>query len=231
MASLDYSKVLEDGQPKTSWKGNSVGCRQMSKWVALGEERRMMECKEGSRRRRVGAGHGKFSRSLSDQASRKIEDSARESSVKAAPWTESPTHSEVSGCSELYAPSNKNPKKELYKTEMCRSWTETGTCRYGVKCQFAHGREELRSVTRHPKYKTKMCKNFSENGSCPYGVRCRFIHDQTRGNFEGLDITSLLMIQGLSADQQEAHTSRLPIFQTLDHEDALPQQLMSSDET
>ena len=25
----------------------------------------------------------------------------------------------------------------LYKTEMCRTFEETGTCKYGVKCQFA----------------------------------------------------------------------------------------------
>jgi len=33
---------------------------------------------------------------------------------------------------------------KLYKTEMCRSWTSTGSCRYRDKCQFAHGIEELR---------------------------------------------------------------------------------------
>jgi len=43
----------------------------------------------------------------------------------------------------------------LYKTELCRSWEETGHCRYGSKCQFAHGADELRAVQRHPKYKTE----------------------------------------------------------------------------
>ncbi|KAG2379244.1 hypothetical protein C9374_007383 [Naegleria lovaniensis] len=41
--------------------------------------------------------------------------------------------------------------KDRYKTELCRSWEETGFCRYGDKCQFAHGRQELRVVTRHHK--------------------------------------------------------------------------------
>jgi len=27
-----------------------------------------------------------------------------------------------------------------YKTELCKSYTETGNCRYGTKCQFAHGK-------------------------------------------------------------------------------------------
>lgn len=55
-------------------------------------------------------------------------------------------------------PSANNRKLGLYKTELCRSWEEKGTCRYGSKCQFAHGEEELRKVARHPKYKTEICR-------------------------------------------------------------------------
>jgi hypothetical protein len=66
--------------------------------------------------------------------------------------------------------------QSLYKTELCRSFEETGSCRYGLKCQFAHGRSELRHVNRHPKYKTEVCKTFHTIGTCPYGKRCRFIH-------------------------------------------------------
>lgn len=43
-----------------------------------------------------------------------------------------------------------------YKTELCKSYTETGNCRYGAKCQFAHGKEEIRPILRHPKYKTEV---------------------------------------------------------------------------
>jgi len=67
-------------------------------------------------------------------------------------------------------------KQSLYKTELCRSFTETGSCRYGHKCQFAHGEHELRAILRHPKYKTEFCKRFAATGLCPYGSRCRFIH-------------------------------------------------------
>eukprot|EP00727_Mastigamoeba_balamuthi_P006349 m51a1_g2334 putative zinc finger (403) ;mRNA; f:532778-534319 len=66
--------------------------------------------------------------------------------------------------------------QSLYKTELCRSFQETGTCRYGSKCQFAHGKEELRQVSRHPRYKTEICKTFHTIGTCRYGTRCRFIH-------------------------------------------------------
>jgi butyrate response factor 1 len=63
-----------------------------------------------------------------------------------------------------------------YKTELCRSFEEHGTCKYGDKCQFAHGRNELRVVSRHPKYKTDLCKTYHTTGLCPYGSRCHFIH-------------------------------------------------------
>ena len=48
-------------------------------------------------------------------------------------------------------PSANNRKLGLYKTELCRSWEEKGSCRYGPKCQFAHGEDEIRKVARHPK--------------------------------------------------------------------------------
>ncbi|XP_060711951.1 mRNA decay activator protein ZFP36L1-like [Hemiscyllium ocellatum] len=63
-----------------------------------------------------------------------------------------------------------------YKTELCRPFQESGLCRYGDKCQFAHGLGELRIVSRHPKYKTELCRTFHSSGFCPYGSRCHFIH-------------------------------------------------------
>ncbi|KAK2856593.1 hypothetical protein Q5P01_005328 [Channa striata] len=70
-----------------------------------------------------------------------------------------------------------------YKTELCRPFEESGTCKYGDKCQFAHGMLELRSLSRHPKYKTELCRTFHTIGFCPYGPRCHFIHnaDERRG--------------------------------------------------
>ncbi|KAF7339757.1 hypothetical protein MSAN_02191200 [Mycena sanguinolenta] len=89
-------------------------------------------------------------------------------------------------------PSANNRKLGLYKTELCRSWEEKGTCRYAGKCQFAHGEEELRNVSRHPKvslisdshpiYKTEICRTFWVSGSCPYGKRCCFIHTELPPN-------------------------------------------------
>ncbi|XP_036390759.1 mRNA decay activator protein ZFP36L2-like [Megalops cyprinoides] len=64
-----------------------------------------------------------------------------------------------------------------YKTELCRPFEENGTCKYGEKCQFAHGFHELRNLSRHPKYKTERCRTFHSSGYCPYGPRCHFIHN------------------------------------------------------
>ncbi|XP_014257329.1 protein TIS11 isoform X3 [Cimex lectularius] len=71
-----------------------------------------------------------------------------------------------------------------YKTELCRPYEESGSCKYGEKCQFAHGGHELRCLARHPKYKTELCRTFHSVGFCPYGPRCHFIHnaDEARGS-------------------------------------------------
>ncbi|GAB6021115.1 hypothetical protein CHUAL_003750 [Chamberlinius hualienensis] len=65
-----------------------------------------------------------------------------------------------------------------YKTELCRPYEESGTCKYGDKCQFAHGMHELRTLARHPKYKTELCRTYHTTGFCPYGPRCHFIHNE-----------------------------------------------------
>ncbi|EAU93423.1 hypothetical protein CC1G_04402 [Coprinopsis cinerea okayama7 len=90
----------------------------------------------------------------------------------------SPSSTGTGGGNQSSGPSANNRKLGLYKTELCRSWEEKGSCRYGSKCQFAHGEEELRKVQRHPKYKTEICRTFWVSGSCPYGKRCCFIHTE-----------------------------------------------------
>lgn len=34
-------------------------------------------------------------------------------------------------------------ERSMYKRELCKNWAESGFCRYGQKCQYAHGLEEL----------------------------------------------------------------------------------------
>lgn len=117
--------------------------------------------------------------------------------------------------------------QSLYKTELCRSWKEFGTCRYGHKCQFAHGEHELRLIMRHPRYKTEPCKTYSAYGFCPYGNRCRFIHPEVsiprqRSNsmpttFYPTDQQSQQIDEESSDpnETEEPRTSRLAFFQTI----------------
>lgn len=105
-------------------------------------------------------------------------------------------------------------KRDLYKTELCRSWMESGTCRYANKCQFAHGPEELRPVTRHPKYKTEICKTFHTSGTCPYGKRCRFVHFSTNES-NPKEIKEKLSHINVLPKSPSGKTSRLPVFKKL----------------
>lgn len=69
-----------------------------------------------------------------------------------------------------------NVNTQLYKTELCASYIKMGICPYGNKCQFAHGENELKSISRSPKWRSKPCANWSKFGSCRYGSRCCFKH-------------------------------------------------------
>lgn len=82
--------------------------------------------------------------------------------------------------SECDKSSTKTPStsSERYKTELCRQYADSGQCRYGRKCQYAHGSNDLRVASRHPKYKTETCRTFHSTGFCPYGARCHFMHDE-----------------------------------------------------
>ncbi|XP_023228688.1 mRNA decay activator protein ZFP36L1-like [Centruroides sculpturatus] len=89
-----------------------------------------------------------------------------------------------SAASQQQQPRPNQANSSRYKTELCRPYEENGTCKYGDKCQFAHGAQELRTLARHPKYKTELCRTFHSTGFCPYGPRCHFIHnsEETKQN-------------------------------------------------
>lgn len=72
--------------------------------------------------------------------------------------------------------SNEKVNRSLYKTELCESFTTKGYCKYGNKCQFAHGLQELKFKERNNKFRTKPCVNWSKTGYCRYGKRCCFKH-------------------------------------------------------
>ena len=64
-----------------------------------------------------------------------------------------------------------------YKTEMCKNYLNMGKCKFGNKCVFAHGSEELRSKIHLPEnFKSKLCHQFHQVGYCQYGEKCQFLH-------------------------------------------------------
>ncbi|VDD77812.1 unnamed protein product [Mesocestoides corti] len=67
-------------------------------------------------------------------------------------------------------------KNIRYKTKPCTHFERWGFCRAGLFCQFAHGPNELRNASGHPKYKTESCAHFRQTGYCPYGAGCFFRH-------------------------------------------------------
>lgn len=38
----------------------------------------------------------------------------------------------------------------VYKTRMCKNYEKTSTCKYGERCNFAHGEHELRRFAPRP---------------------------------------------------------------------------------
>jgi hypothetical protein len=79
-----------------------------------------------------------------------------------------------------------NDQSEKYKTEMCKNWIENRICRYGKKCQFAHGYDELATfqAAAHTgdKTRTKNCRTFYQTKICNYGSRCMFRHEHRHFN-------------------------------------------------
>jgi len=69
------------------------------------------------------------------------------------------------------APGRQGPS---YKTTICKSWAESGSCPYGGACLFAHGEGEKRSEGQQ--YKTVLCKNWEASGTCQWGEQCKWAH-------------------------------------------------------
>ncbi|CCE61234.1 hypothetical protein TPHA_0A01510 [Tetrapisispora phaffii CBS 4417] len=76
--------------------------------------------------------------------------------------------------------SGTNINKQLFKTELCETFTTKGFCKYGNKCQFAHGLNELKLKQKTNNFRTKPCINWAKLGYCPYGKRCCFKHGDDR---------------------------------------------------
>ena len=109
---------------------------------------------------------------------------------------------------------NSNINSSRYKTELCRPFEENGYCKYGDKCQFAHGGQEQRSLSRHPKYKTEPCRTFHTVGFCPYGPRCHFIHNEDERRLNAINQMKQQQAVAQAALQQAAAQNTLQQLQS-----------------
>ncbi|KAL7099760.1 hypothetical protein ACP275_09G105500 [Erythranthe tilingii] len=60
-----------------------------------------------------------------------------------------------------------NCDKSVWKTKLCMKWLRFGDCPFGVKCSYAHGREELQELGAYAKMETR-CTRFAgkrQNGA------------------------------------------------------------------
>jgi len=110
-----------------------------------------------------------------------------------------------------------------YKTEMCKNWIETNQCRYGSKCQFAHGKEELAVFKRSTQRRTKNCRVFYKEKQCMYGSRCMFRHehrhfDQIMRHYYAVQLYTMESLYETAKDQAEyvntmkSDVRKLPVF-------------------
>ena len=115
--------------------------------------------------------------------------------------------------------------KIKYKTELCKYYEINGYCKYGDKCAYAHGKENLRSkVTNTTDYKTKKCSRFFEQGYCPYGNRCQFAHEiksnitnnpYDRGMTYGKILETLSKLENVENIKKLIEKPRLPVFKEI----------------
>ncbi|GAX78755.1 hypothetical protein CEUSTIGMA_g6192.t1 [Chlamydomonas eustigma] len=124
------------------------------------------------------------------------------------------------------------PIETMKKTRLCQEFMTSGNCKYGMKCTFAHGQHELRSVgqmsntpmEKRPEiHKTKLCLKFIQTGSCQYGARCTFAHGQgelrTASGMASQSVPQLQMQGNPSGPTSapEGAASAIPLITTLSH--------------
>lgn len=64
-----------------------------------------------------------------------------------------------------------------YKTELCKSFINFSKCKYGYRCRFAHGLNDLISKKRKVKSSAE-CQAFVIVGFCKYGEKCELTHPE-----------------------------------------------------
>lgn len=120
-------------------------------------------------------------------------------------------------------------EEKKFKTELCKNFQDTGKCKFGKKCKFAHGKDEVQPKSYVGlQYKTKPCEKFKANGFCPYGHRCLYQHDSTQSEkLETFCEKVLFALESSPEDnirkiicEQQSNVSRLPFFRQLQNKQA-----------
>ncbi|CAN6484680.1 unnamed protein product [Victoria cruziana] len=117
------------------------------------------------------------------------------------------------GVGSSISPSSLSSTPVLYKTEMCRSWDETTSCRYGTKCLFAHGKEELRPMPLRNKPEVNRPRVGAQGSSTPREVVPSEEEKQTMPQTEEFEA----MVDAVINPNADAacNKQRLPVFVAL----------------
>ena len=109
-------------------------------------------------------------------------------------------------------PSTFPPKGLKYRTELCKNFEISGTCKYGNKCDYAHGSQDLRQRNQsNHSFKLKKCKSFFSNGYCPYGIRCQF----SQSILPNLSYNDLIFLFSLFGVDENKNKNRLSVFREI----------------
>lgn len=100
------------------------------------------------------------------------------------PQTEGGAQPMLGGHAGTYTPAHL-PQTEG-AAEVCRSFRNNGSCRFGDDCRFEHSAGD--PIAPPERRERGECFNFRDSGDCAHGDRCRFTHGEndTRhtGNIE-----------------------------------------------
>ena len=92
---------------------------------------------------------------------------------------------------------------KLYKTELCKLFEKTNSCKYGKACYFAHGTDELRcrpaavgakpsilnpSKSMSGNMFSRICDSVLRNNTCMYGDQCFFAHSKDELGMSARDV-------------------------------------------
>ncbi|KAI6215632.1 RING finger protein unkempt [Aphelenchoides besseyi] len=67
-------------------------------------------------------------------------------------------------------------RDDRYKTAICKLW-QTNNCKFGDRCDFAHGEHELRNQQQPT---GRICSQYAQLGRCSNGTLCQHRHVQRR---------------------------------------------------